>query len=466
MLPLTLPLSILRASFSSLGKICQKRASLPVLGYLKFERLQNRLVITATDLDRWLTFTHQLEPPPLTALGRTMAEIRWKRDSGAILVPRPAVQAALRGIRHGELTISEGELHYAIAGEPVHVPFVGLPAETFPETPAVAVKGWSALDAMHRDWLAEALRFVSTDETRYVLNGVLCQSTPPAAIVGTDGRRLYLRETAALASGHDVILPTATVGILQTPALLAHEWRFGVAATADYAAFEAGPWRLVTKLIEGYYPNYRQVIPDTTHFASAKLTLETHHRLCEVLAKLPPPEPGKQCVTLRFYPDRLGIESASPKVSLAVLGICSDAPVISVFDRYFLLDALSLGPGTFRIVNAIEPMIYEAGGAIHILMPRRSEAGPGSIEDPELEAASARWLGKRASFSGPSLPELVEGEVTAIQRAGIRLLATLKTYVAVRSFPVVLLSEVSPEAEQPVARKPARRSRRTDLAAA
>jgi hypothetical protein len=251
-------------------------------------------------------------------------------------------------------------------------------------------------------------------------------------------------------------------------ALLEQEWTLGISANSEIAVVQAGPWQLVTKLIEGNYPNYRQVIPDMAHFATARLTERTHRQLREVLANLPQGDPGRPSVWLRFYRDRLGLAAESPNVKVSVLGISCDAPLAAAFTREYLIDALSTGPGTFHIRDAMSPMVYEHGGALHVLMPRRTETGGSGIEDPELEATVERWVGKTAKFRVGVGDEPEEGEVKGIRREGVRLVAVMKCGSAEIAAPLDQLCAVSvKKTVAPAAQKKNRhRVAKGDLAAA
>ena len=437
--PITVSMDHLRAAFAPLSKVIGHRTTLPALSHLKLERTENRLAITATDLDRYLTFTCQLEPDPITPLGRMLAEIRWKRAAGSILVPRSVLQSAIKS-GATEATFAEGEMSYAVTGTTVRIPFDAIAVREFPVTPAASTSSFAEFDAEHRRWLMEAARFSSADATRYVLNGVyLDVSSDAGRFVATDGRRLYVRAAPGLAGlSESCILPSWSVNLLGTAALLAQDWKLGIgkvqvgegesAELVDYGVLSAGPWNLVTKLIEGNYPNYHQVIPDELSqpplslWATVPIGCAAHRILVDLLAKLPPPDGGSPSALLRFHAGHLEVTCASPRSSFAVPNVTSDAPIAIAFDRRFLLDSLSIGPGILRLADSQTPGLYTSGTAINVLMPLRSESPP-SIHDPELEAALAPWEGKEVEYDDSS------GTVIGGVRSGLRIYARVESHV-------------------------------------
>ena len=114
---------------------------------------------------------------------------------------------------------------------------------------------------------------MSADESRYVLNGSLLSfKDNKLNVVATDGRRLALVEhdiDFPKASETDVILPTKAVNELQR--ILSDKGEVTFAISENQISFTVGNTFLVSKLIEGNYPNYRQVVPSET---KERITIE------------------------------------------------------------------------------------------------------------------------------------------------------------------------------------------------
>jgi DNA polymerase-3 subunit beta len=141
---------------------------------------------------------------------------------------------------------------------------IGLPQRDFPPVAAVEGAACYRLEAaVLRDMLRKTSYAVSTDETRQVLTGILMSfKEGKLTMVATDGRRLALVEHEVefpAGAEEDLILPSKSAAELMH--ILGDEGDVRIFMQKGQAVFEVGDTTLSTKLIEGTYPNYRQVIP-------------------------------------------------------------------------------------------------------------------------------------------------------------------------------------------------------------
>ena len=304
-----------------------------------------------------------------------------------------------------------------------------------------------------------------SDETRYILNGIYLEtrygdSPCEPSVISTDGRRLHRHPLPALAKlGENLVIPTSAVRVLCSPAISAHDWRLAYvkgrtyhrppnageieAFQRDHAAWEqcraenaddempepklpakieetlldqlvvsAGPWTFHTKVLEGNYPNYRQVIPgDLSHHITAGISPAAHLIFRTILAQLPPcDKPG---IALAFHGDHLEVRDAGGFTAV-VPDVRSDAPVVITLDHAFLVDALAIGPGFFRLLGSEDPLMYFAGLALHVLMPLRNSTA--TVPDAAREALEAEWLDRDVSKDGH------KGKVVAVVREGLRVM--------------------------------------------
>lgn len=142
---------------------------------------------------------------------------------------------------------------------------LGLDAKDFPEDTEFAEEWAFSLPAIEfRKCLAKVSYSRSLDESRHVLNGVLMSVREGMlSIAATDGRRLALIERSLdeeTAPDGDVILPSKIVAELSK--LLSGEEKVCVKLSDSRAVFECPDMVVSSKLVEGNYPNYRQVIPE------------------------------------------------------------------------------------------------------------------------------------------------------------------------------------------------------------
>jgi DNA polymerase-3 subunit beta len=152
---------------------------------------------------------------------------------------------------------------------------LGLPEEEFPPLPKFEdAKVVTIRQKDLRDGLRKTSYAISTDETRYVLNGVLfsfkdnklhaCSHGWPPACHARHRTGISAQPREA-----DIIVPTKAVTELQR--LLTDDGEVKVSVGSGQIAFDLNKTLLVSKLIEGNYPNYRQVIPSE---AKERVTLE------------------------------------------------------------------------------------------------------------------------------------------------------------------------------------------------
>jgi len=255
---------------------------------------------------------------------------------------------------------------------------MGLPEEEFPRFPEFgAGKALKIEQSVLRDMLRKTAYAVSNDETRYVLNGVFMGlKGDKLTVVATDGRRLALIEhdiEIPKGSEAELILPTKAVTELER--LLADKGEVKLCIGENQILFETDGTTLATKLVEGTYPNFRQVIPTETKeriSLERELLLSALHR-ASILAS-----EKSQSVKLNFAKNTLTITATTPEVGEAkeTLSINYKGKEITIaFNPQYMMDPLrnldadevfleltdELSPGVIK-VNA--PFLY-------VLMPMR-----------------------------------------------------------------------------------------------
>ncbi len=227
------------------------RTTLPVLSNIFLEAADDRIEVRATDLDLAITT-------------RVKANVK---DTGTLTVPAKKLFELVRKLPKEELRIESKDLTLNVGSKSGRYKFLCIRPEEFPATPAVAVDAEISLDP---DLLERLIRrtiySVSTDETRPALNGALFQvKDEELRIVATDGHRLS-KASCKPAGGiptppkSDVIVPLKTLHHLAR-LLSGATGPVGVGISKNHARFVVDETTLTTKLIEGPFPNYEQVLP-------------------------------------------------------------------------------------------------------------------------------------------------------------------------------------------------------------
>ena len=250
--------------------VVSTRTTLPILSNVLLVAKNGRLTFTTTDLDVGIT-------------GSVEAKIE---KEGATTLPAKRLVNIVRELPASEVEITVDAKNVAsIQSGPSFFKIIGLGQEDFPPLPDFeGAKEFRMPQAQLRDGLKKTSYAISTDETRYVLNGIYTSFRDgKLTLVATDGRRLAMVENDLdFPASHetDVIVPTKAVQELQR--LLGDAGEVLIRLSDSQISFTIGEHLLISKLIEGNYPNYRQVIPgDSTERVELprESTLDTVRRV-------------------------------------------------------------------------------------------------------------------------------------------------------------------------------------------
>jgi len=249
----------LLAGLQTVQNVVSTRTTLPILSNVLLQASEDQLRLTTTDLDVGVSGAvgAQIEKPGATTLpARRLATIVRELPAAEILVEVDSKNVA---------SIRCGQSFFKI---------LGLPEEEFPPLPKLnESRTFTIGQQVLRDALKKTSYAISTDETRYVLNGILFSfKENKLTLVATDGRRLALVDLEVefpRSQEVDIIVPTKAVTELGR--LLGDEGEVRLSVDENQVAFQIGDTLLASKLIEGNYPNYRQVIPGE---AKERVTLE------------------------------------------------------------------------------------------------------------------------------------------------------------------------------------------------
>ncbi|MFC1497502.1 DNA polymerase III subunit beta [Verrucomicrobiota bacterium] len=225
------------------------RTTLPVLSNVLFTGKKKTLSLTTTDLD-------------VSVRCNVKAEIK---KEGSSTLPAKRLFSIIRELPDKAIDIEIDDKNVAtIKCGSSFFKIIGLSDEEFPPIPKVEGKYSYHLDqGAFKEMMRKTAYAASADETRYVLNGVLLSfKGNKLIVVATDGRRLALVEHEIefpKEAETNVILPTKTVTeLLHT---LADDGELKIYVSDKQATFEFGETLIASKLIDGTYPNFKQVIP-------------------------------------------------------------------------------------------------------------------------------------------------------------------------------------------------------------
>ena len=343
--------------------VVSTRTTLPILSNVLLQAADGMLRFTTTDLDVGI---------------RAGVEATVERP-GATTLPARRLATIARELPANEIIIEvDGKNAASIRSGPSFFKILGLPEEEFPPLPKFEdAKTFTIRQKDLRDGLRKTAYAISTDETRYVLNGVLCSfKENKLTLVATDGRRLALVDIELeFPRSHEteIIVPTKAVSELQR--LLQDEGDLRLSVGENQIAFEVNGTFLVSKLIEGNYPNYRQVIPNETKERiplERELFLAAVHRVSLLASE------KSNSVKLIFSKNNLEIAANTPEVGEAreSLPIAYKGREFSIaFNPDFLMAPLRNLPNDEVYLDLIDEMspgvVKIQGPFLYVIMPMR-----------------------------------------------------------------------------------------------
>lgn len=249
--------SALVRSLAHVQNIVERRTTIPILANARLEARGETLVLTATDLDLTLVASEPaaIEREGITTVSaHTLHDIVRKLPDGAtLLLDQPPGQT--------ELQLEAGRSRFTLPT---------LAADEFPAPAEESFETRFTMPAADLAKLFDKTGFaVSTEETRYYLNGVHLHVTKGRAAsllrgVATDGHRLARVETA-LPEGAErmppVIVPRKTVAEVRRLLEGLGDGTIEVAVSPARIQFRVAHAVLVSRLIDGTFPDYERVIP-------------------------------------------------------------------------------------------------------------------------------------------------------------------------------------------------------------
>jgi DNA polymerase III subunit beta len=354
---------VLADALATAGRAATSRTgTLPVLSGLRLEVRGDELSVTGTDLELSIRLT--------VAVG-------GERD-GAVVIPARLGADIVRSLPSGAVAVALGDDEVSISAGRSRFTIrpLGLddyPVQADPVAEAVTLSSSSVAEA-----LRQVVRAASTDDARAVLTGVLITAEDDGVrMVATDSYRLAVRdlpESQLLASGQKVLVPSRALNELQR--LLGHADELHVRLGARDAVFEAGSTRLTSRLIEGDYPNYRNLLPSSY----PNLLTVGRDALLEALRRVKILAQDATPVRLRLGGDTLVLTAITQDVGNASEELDASyqgTEMTVAFNPDYLaagVDAIDTEEVTLATLDPMKPAVIRAVGRddyLYLLMPVR-----------------------------------------------------------------------------------------------
>jgi len=375
---LTIERGALLKSLGHVQNVVERRNTIPILSNVLLEAGSNALGLTATDMD--LTIIERVPVSvgtngAATVPAHTLYDIVRKLPEGA--------QVEIGGEGDGsQATVRAGRSKFSLPT---------LPREDFPATSGGELPHKFSLGAKDLRSLIDRSRFaISTEETRYYLNGIYLHVAEAKGAKGkgegsqlravaTDGHRLARVEMPAPAGAAGmpgVIVPRKTVNELRK-LIDETEEQIEVSLSDTRIRFAFDSVTLSSKLIDGNFPDYQRVIPtgnDKTMTVDRRMFAEAVDRVSTIASE------KSRAVKISLKKGSMILSASSPEYGSAneELEIGYDGPAIEIgFNARYLLDITGQLQGSeaeFKLADAASPTLLgdaSDASALYVLMPMR-----------------------------------------------------------------------------------------------
>jgi len=342
------------------------KTTLAILGNLLFEVEKGSVHVMGTDLEIGLKV-------------KVEAEVV---QTGSVTIPAKKLSEIIRECPDGEIEITVDANHRIhIQSGKTSFKIVGLARDEYPNLPQVKdEKGIEIPSGAFLEMIQKAMVSISNDDTRHILNGALLQvEGNEVRMVSTDSHRLTYVKRAIEGKNakHSAIIPQKALSelskILDSSADLVK-----VSFSDNQIFFEKGTTILVSRLIDGTYPNYEQVIPkknDQTLVADSDALLKAVRRVGILASEKSSP------IKLTLKADSLIIQSNTPDLGEAEeeLGVAYAGPEMTLaYNARYLQDCLKVignAKVEIKLSTPLNPALLVPPGAdgsyLYVVMPMR-----------------------------------------------------------------------------------------------
>ncbi len=351
-------------ALNNVCRIANTRGTLPILSNVLLKTTGNRLSVAATNLDIAIT----------QYIGSKVSE------DGMITVPARLTQDFVSSLPSGVIDLELDDHKLSIKADKYQSIINGISADDFPVMPVIIDgKTWSIPASTLKLGLQQVVPAASSDETRPVLTGVYFHSNNGwLYMVATDGYRLAEKKLLKTKEDISLLIPASS---LQDLLRILSDSNDNIEVTYDdqQVLFKVDETELITRLIDGKYPDYRKLVPSEFK-SSAKLQRTDMVNITKVSSLFARESAGSVTIQLDADKSQVSIRSIASQLgentSVANADITGGG-TITLNSRYIIdaLHALNGDEVTFSFNGKLEPTALvdpKTKDYLHIIMPLKS----------------------------------------------------------------------------------------------
>jgi DNA polymerase-3 subunit beta len=353
---------VLTSGIQTVQNVISAKSALPILSNILLEAQQGNLRLTATDLDVGITCVIPVDT----------------QEVGAITVPAKRFSDIIKELPVDEVNlVTKKNNQVNIHAEACEFKIMGLGKEEFPKLPEFKDKEVVKIEQGGLKHMLALTSFaVSFDETRYILNGILLKiSKNNLVLVATDGKRLAITERK-LAQAPDkdisIIIPIKTIHELNRN--LRDDGELSLVLGNNQVLFDLGKVVIISRLIEGEFPDYRQVIPPASN---NKIKAPRAQLLLAVKRAALLSTPDYQAVKLEVFKNKIVLSKSTPDVGESREELAVEyqgKEMVIGFNPAYLIDVLkNLDEESveLELTDSEKPGVVRTSGYVYIVLPMR-----------------------------------------------------------------------------------------------
>jgi DNA polymerase-3 subunit beta len=357
----------LTKALSNVGRVASSKTGLPILSNILLRTDGNRLLVAATNLE--IASTHYVGAKIITP--------------GAITIPARLVTDFVSSLPKGTVDLKVTDSHLAISSGSYSSVINGVVADEFPELPTIDETSsiqYSIKTADFKQAVSQTIITTSSDSTRPVLTGVYWHSFEGNLyLAATDGYRLSERRLVETVSEVAAIIPTTTLQeVLRT--ITDDVAEIDMLFDETQVRFRVGESEVTSRLIDGNYPDYRQLIPATSE-TNVVMNTSEFVRITKIAGLFARDSGGSVTLTADKEKQTLSIHSIASELgentSSSTAEVSEDGQV--TLNSRYVSEALSVIDGdmvVFRFSGKLAPCVLTAQADDvdykHIIMPLKS----------------------------------------------------------------------------------------------
>lgn len=361
---LTVTQENLSRALSTVSRVASTRSSLPILSNVLLKTIKNQLIVAATNLDIAIT----------EKIGAKVSQ------EGSITVPARLMQDFINSLPSGNLQLEVENNKLTLKADRFNSTINGMSADDFPSMPTI--DGGTTIELSSgevKQTLQQTLFTASSDDARPVLTGVYVHGEKNKMyFVATDSYRLGQKKIDKEIDETSILIPAPSLQELLR-SLKDEEENVSITFDEQQARFNVEGVEIITRLVEGKYPDYTKLIPSKFE-TTAKLSRQSLNEITKVSSLFAREAAGSVTLVIDEAKQEVSISSIASQVgentAIAKAKVKGDA-TITMNSRY-ILDALSAFNGADIVINIngkLDPCVLtdpKDDTYTHLIMPVKS----------------------------------------------------------------------------------------------